>query len=310
MATKNKPPVTPGTPADPTATDALERSAMKAFRGRLARIRRAYVAALDEFKPRLAINAKYAYELNQITLEATLAGLDALVDSILLEGGQNQLWFFQDYVRVAYERGTVQEFANLSRQSPAYSRVRENILSLVRSEPYQTRLGLIRAREFEEMKGLSGNVKADMSRVLTDGMARGLNPREIATNLNQQTGIEINRANRIARTEINMALRRARMDEADDARDTMGLRTMEMHLSALSPTTRVTHAQRHGKLYTTDQQRAWWSEGANGINCKCTTVSVMVDANGEPLVPNFVENARASFKRQAEIEGMPWAKDL
>jgi SPP1 gp7 family putative phage head morphogenesis protein len=283
---------------------------MQSLRAKLVRIRREYVAAIDRFKPVLAINAKYAYRLDQATLEAVLAGLDGYVDSVLLDGGVNQLWFFNDYVRVAYERGTLQEFINLSRQSPAYTTARESMINLIRSEPYQTRIALIRAREFEEMKGLSGGVKADMSRVLTDGLARGLPPNEIAVNLKQQTGIEINRANRIARTEIPTALRRARMDEADDARETLALRTMEMHLSALSPTTRVTHAQRHGKLFTTDQQRQWWSEGANSINCKCSTVSVMVDAKGEPLIPDFVENARASFKHQAEKEGMPWAKDL
>lgn len=310
MTTKPKPPVKTGTPADPTGLDALERRAMAAFRGKLATIRREYVAAIDAFSPSLVVNAKYAYRLDQMTLNAVLAGLDSFVDSVLLEGGQNQVWFFEEYVRVSYERGTLQQFVNLGQQSPAYRTARENMISLIRSEPYQTRLALVRAREFEEMKGLSGQVKADMSRVLTDGMARGLNPREIGAKLSEQTGLEVTRANRIARTEIPMALRRARMDEADDARETLGLRTLEMHLSALSPTTRVTHAQRHGKLFTVDQQREWWSEGATAINCKCTTISVMVDAKGEPLIPLFVDNARASFKAQAEKENMPWAKDL
>ncbi|TNF65332.1 phage head morphogenesis protein, partial [Streptococcus salivarius] len=234
----------------------------------------------------------------------------AVTDAILLEGGQNQLWFFEEYVRVAYERGTAQEYTNLSQQSQAYSRLRESLPTLVQSEPYRNRLGLLRAREFEEMRGLSNQVKADMSRVLTDGLARGLGPTDVARNLTEQTGIEQSRANRIARTETSTALRRARMDEADQAREDLNLRTMEMHVSALSTTTRVTHARRHGKLFTTDQQREWWSEGANSIACKCTTLSVMVDEKGEPLVPGFVERARANFKKQAEREDMPWVKDL
>ncbi|MDX7019109.1 phage head morphogenesis protein, partial [Klebsiella aerogenes] len=80
------------------------------------------------------------------------------------------------------------------------------------------RMALVRARVFEEMKGLSGQVKADMARILTDGIARGLNPREVAINLTNQAGIETRRANRIARTEIPSALRRARLDEADEAK--------------------------------------------------------------------------------------------
>lgn len=240
---------------------------MQAFRARLKRIKRGYVGAIDRFYPQLVINARYSYQLDAVTLEAVMSGLDSFVDSILLEGGTNQLWFFDEYVRVAYERGTLQEFTNLSRQSTTYAAARESMLKLTQTEPYRARIALIRAREFEEMKGLAGNVKANMGRVLTDGMARGLGTAEIARNLTEQTGIEETRANRIARTEIPTALRRARMDEADDARETMNLRTLEMHQSALSPTTRVTHAQRHGKLFTTDQQRQWWSEGANSINC-------------------------------------------
>ncbi|HGN2032664.1 TPA: phage minor head protein, partial [Proteus mirabilis] len=121
------------------------------------------------------------------------------------------------------------------------------------SEPYQLRMALVRARVFEEMKGLSGQVKADMARILTDGIARGLNPREVARNLTNQAGIETRRANRIARTEIPSALRRARLDEADEAKKILNLETREIHISALSPTTRANHAARHGKMFTSDE---------------------------------------------------------
>lgn len=308
--TKPKNPVITGTPADPTGLDALERRAMKDFQRRLNKVKREYVAALDNFKPLFVMNAKYGYNLNPVLLDQVLAGLSTVTDAILLEGGQNQLWFFEEYVRVAYERGTAQEFTNLSTQSASYTKLRENLATLVRSEPYRNRLALLRAREFEEMRGLSNQVKADMSRVLTDGLARGLGPSDVARSLTEQIGLDQNRANRIARTEPATALRRARMDEADQAAEDLKLRTLEMHISALSTTTRVTHAQRHGKLFTTDEQRQWWSEGANSIACKCTTISVMVDENNEPLVPGFLERARANFKKQAEREDMPWVKDL
>ncbi len=56
------------------------------------------------------------------------------------------------------------------------------------------------------MKGLSGQVKADMARILAEGMGRGKNPREIARDLTAQTGIEARRGHRIARTEVTTAL--------------------------------------------------------------------------------------------------------
>ncbi|MEN1479318.1 phage minor head protein, partial [Pseudomonas aeruginosa] len=103
-------------------------------------------------------------------------------------------------------------------------------------------MALLRAREFEEMKGLSGQVKADMARILAEGMGRGKNPREIARDLTAQTGIEARRGHRIARTEVTTALRRARWDEKDAAEADYGVQSKLMHMSALSPSTRAPHA--------------------------------------------------------------------
>src|SRR5690606_32096001 len=179
-------------------------------------------------------------------------------------------WFFEAYVAVAYRRGTAQEFANLAQQSPAYLAGQQDLAAIMRSDPYRRRMALVQAREFEEMQKLAGDVRADMARILTEGIGRGLNPRTIARNLTDQAGIEHRRANKIARTEITTALRRARWDESDEATEKYGLRGKQMHLSALSPTTRATHAARHGNLYTTEQVRDWYSQDGNSINCKCS----------------------------------------
>ena len=70
-------------------------------------------------------------------------------------------------------------------------------------------MALVHARVFEEMKGLTADVKRDMARVLTDGVGRGLNPRDIARNHRPDRHREAP-ANRIARTEVTTALRRAK----------------------------------------------------------------------------------------------------
>ncbi|OZI57661.1 phage minor head protein [Bordetella genomosp. 4] len=289
-------PILPSSVSDPTGVDKLERGAINDFAKRLRRIRRAYIDAIDSFSPEPVVNKAYTFRLDQGLLRAVFDGLATFVDGVLLEGGESQLWFFETYVGVAYQRGTAQEFANLAQQYEAYKAGRQSLLSLISSEPYQARIALLRAREFEEMEGLSGSVRADMSRVLSDGLARGLNPREIATNLTEQTRISEGRANRIARTEVSTALRRARLDEADDAADRYGTQAKQMHMSALSPTTRPTHASRHAKLFTTDQQREWWAKDANSINCKCSTVTVLVDDEGKPLVPSIVDRARKNYE--------------
>ncbi len=303
-----KPPILPRDFRDPTGQDALERRAMQDFRGRIRRILRAYREAVDRFSPELVVNARYAYRLEQATLATVLGQLGYEVDSVLLEGGETSLWFFNRYVEVAATRGLAAQFANLSLQTPAYREARGSVGQILNSDAYQRRRALLQAREFEEMKGLAGSVKADMARVLTDGMSRGLNPLEIGRNLTEQAGIEERRAERIARTEVSTAYKRARWDEADDAADESGMQTREMHLSALSPTTRATHAARHAKLFTTDQLRDWYSVDGNAINCKCGSTTVLVDAEGKPLVPGIQARARATLEKQA-ARGYAWAED-
>ena len=157
------------------------------------------------------------------------------------------------------------------------------------------------------MKGLTADVKRDMARVLTDGVGRGLNPRDIARNLTDQTGIEKRRANRIARTEVTTALRRAKWDEDQEANDLYGLKTLLVHISALSPTTRHTHAVRHAHLYTNEEVRDWYSKDANSINCKCTQQSVLVDEEGKPIYPDTITKLKQEYKTM-QARGYAWAE--
>lgn len=92
------------------------------------------------------------------------------------------------------------------------------------------------------------------------------------------------------------------------AKEMLNLETREIHISALSPTTRHHHAIRHGNIYTTDEQRDWWARDANSINCKCSTVTVLVDKDGKPynktLINKLLEEKEAMNKR-----GYQWAEE-
>jgi len=313
MATKPRPPILPANKRDPAGTDRLERGAMREFGKRMRKIARGYAKLLDRIPAEPIVNRedqerrRYTYRLDQYLLESILADGSDLVDSLLAD--PRDPWFFEAYVAVAYRRGTAQAFANLGQQSPAYLAGQISVADIMRSDPYRRRMALVQARTFEELKKLSGDVKADMARILTNGIGRGLNPREIARNLTDQAKIEARRANRIARSEIPMALRHARWDESDEATEKYGLRTLEMHLSALSPTTRATHAARHGLLYTTDQVRDWYSRDGNSINCKCSQTSVLVDENGKPLVPAIQQRALETKRVMREKHNGPWADE-
>src|SRR5690606_9273661 len=196
-------PILPARPSDPTATDRQERGAMNRFAKVMRECTRAYKSALKRIPTReIVVNRTvYEFQLDPVLLARLLAEAEKVVDNLII--GDN--WFFSEYIKPAADKGVAQSRQNMAKQA------RIPIEELRRSRAHGLRMTLVEARIFEEMKGLSAEVKADMARVLTDGMGRGLNPLDIARNLTQQTGIEINRANRIARTEISTALRRARM---------------------------------------------------------------------------------------------------
>ncbi|MDN0012411.1 phage minor head protein [Providencia stuartii] len=297
-----------GTKADPTAVDKLERGAMKAFAKRIKKVSQGYIQLLNRIPSEPVVNKKYQFDLDPNYLSIILRDGELMVDEVLLQGGEFNNFFFNEYVSTAYERGTAQEYANLAQQSTVYAAAQQSVATILLSEPYQLRMALVRARVFEEMKGLSAQVKADMARILTDGIARGLNPREVARNLNEQSGIEIRRANRVARTEITTALRRARMDEADEASEVLNLETRQVHISALSPTTRPNHASRHGKIFTTDEQRDWWARDGNSINCKCSTVTILTDKEGRPYNDTLLNKLKEEKEAMKE-RGYQWAEE-
>ncbi len=201
----------------------------------------------------------------------------------------NTLGTVQDEAENAYTVGTANEAANLSGMTEDYTRT---INQIVASQPFQSRVAFIRSRVFEEMEGFYGQTAADLSRTLGDALDQGLAPTRVAQQIKDRFGVSMSRAERIARTEINQAQRRGGWDEAQDAEERLGIRTKEMHLSALSPTSRSAHIARHGRLYTREEVRAWYGRDANGINCKCSQVSVQVDADGNPLTTKAIDRAR------------------
>lgn len=193
-----------------------------------------------------------------------------------------------------YEIGTAAEVKALGAITTDYTRTITQVLA---SDPWQRRVALVRARVFEEMQGFGAEVATDLGRVLSNGIEGGFNPLTVADDINKRFGVSQSRAERIARTEITGALRRARWDEAEDAAINVGVRTKQMHLSALSPTTRETHARRHGNLYSVQEVREWYSQDGNAINCKCSQVPVLVDSDGKPVIDRQVKRAKVQKER-------------
>lgn len=285
---------------DPTGQDKRERGAINDFTRRFAKIEKGVKAILAAVPYSVVtLNAagdelkRYNFNVDTIQMELISADISKLIDDILLEGNQRELWFLTQYVQPAYVQGTGMAQVNLATQSSAYALSRPTLEAVLLSPQYRTRLGFLRAREWEEMKGLSEATKTGMTRIMFSGMAQGINPNVIASQLAKETDLDLVRARRIARTEIGTALRQARLDEAEDAQISLGILTKMMQISALSATTRPSHAARHARLYTIAEVRVWMSTSPNMINCKCSFVEVLVDEKGRPLTPGVVAKAEA-----------------
>lgn len=291
-------PILPTNHDDPNGTGAKIRQANDEFKRRIRKCRDAYLSLLDGIQfSSYTVNVK-RYEF--LTLPDVLArSLDTAADLVdqFLGSDDVRSWWTLQYVIPAYEKGAAAAWRNLGVQSTEYRLMRPSLQSLLTSESYQRRIGLTSAREFELMKGLASDVKRGLSEQLTAGLVQGIGPKEIARNIALQTGIEERRAERIARTEINQALRTARMDETTDAAVRLGVNVRVLHISALSPTTRATHAARHGNLYTVEAERDWFAESGQAVNCKCSTSEVLVDDQGKPLSPGLI--ARLDRSREA-----------
>ena len=255
----------------------------KAERAIKADIRRATKMTLDELagwpfvvKNDFTANAFYEF---QISIGQITALVEAIRQALLRGGGADAV---REAAMGSYREGVARAVDNLAKISDDYPRT---ILQRLADAEVLRRASLAGSRVFEQMEGFAAQTAQDLSRVLFEAVQSGENPRQTAKRIRERFGVSRSRAERIARTEITMAHRRGRWDEARDAEDKFGIRTMLLHNSALiAGRTRRTHAARHGKLFTREEEAAWYASDGNAINCLCSQTEVTVDADGNPLV--------------------------
>ncbi len=237
----------------------------------------------------------YRYALDQTQLDSINDYIAELIELHVMRGDRGDSIILAQTVN-AYQAATAAAVTNIMTQSVVQTR---NVEQTLMSEPYRRRIAYLRARVFEEMRGFSDQTRTDLARALADGIASGLNPREIATQIRDRLGVAHSRALRIARTEINNGHRRAIWDE-DQQTQEEGIKTRLMHVSALLATTRRSHASRHGKVYSRQEVEEWYSRDGNAINCRCTQVSVLTNDAGEPLSDNLPVKLRKQASEYLE----------
>lgn len=106
------------------------------------------------------------------------------------------------HVRRAYERGVKRGRAELRKRG--YELGPDSPIQGWMNQPmHADRLGMLYSRTFSELKGITEAMDQQISRELTEGLARGDNPLTIARHLNNRVDkIGIVRARTLARTEV------------------------------------------------------------------------------------------------------------
>ena len=230
--------------------------------------------------PRLyQVNAgKFIYDMTPQELAELLEAVQSILDQFLLEGGEQNQWAI-DYVVAEAQRGTLEAFNNLSQQSQVYAS-QTTLQQLLSSPGYQNQIASARLTTFSDWKAISDAARADLTGIITDAVARGVNPRETASVISKRLDVSMSRAKNIAQTEQVGALRQAQWNETDWAADRLGLNTGLLHLSALKPTTRQTHAFWHGKVRTVQAVRDWYAVDGNKYHCYCSQIPVLLNDDG------------------------------
>ncbi|EPO3852464.1 phage minor head protein [Klebsiella pneumoniae] len=241
------------------------------------------------------VNAgKFIYDMSAQELADLLEAVQVILDDYLLEGGEQNLWAM-DYVAAEAQRGTLEAFNNLSQQSQVYAS-QTTLQQLLSSPGHLNQVAAARLTTFSDWKVISDTARGDLTNIITDAVARGVNPRETASVISKRLDVSMSKAKTIAQTEQVGALRQAQWNETDWAADRLGLNTGLLWLSALKPTTRSWHASRHGKVYTTEEVRDFYAENGNRYNCYCSQIPVLLNGDGSI----FNEGLAEKLKKERE----------
>lgn len=234
----------------------------------------------DSGEPSLyQVNAgTYIYDMTAAQLADLFQIVQAILDGSLLDGGSQSLWAL-GYVAAEYERGTLNAFTNLSVQSPAYAS-QTTLPQLLSSPAYQNQIAAAYVSTYSDWKGISDTARADLANVIADSIGRGVNPRETAQIISKRLDVSMAKAKNIAQTEQVGALREAQWNETEWTQERLGLNTAILWISALKPTTRASHAARHGKTFSPQEVRDFYSRDGNRYHCYCGNIPCLLNDDG------------------------------
>lgn len=303
------------TKADPTGQARNRNKGTRRLSTRLTRAERE-VKALFRAIPRSSrrqtriVNAEqttvYDYQFTAQEQEAFERAVEFILNEELLETQTGVMpfdWYWKEDIERPYRQGTAEEVRDFNQLIAAA--VAAGVLidglppqqvpieQVLMSEPYRTALNSAQVSNFTVIKGLSEKTSVQVLQRVNAGIQAGDTPTAIAADISDRFNVARSDAKRISETEVNKAYNDAKLSATEVLGEQTGLRSAVIHISALTPTTRQTHADRHGNAYTVADQLQWWNTSPNRINCKCTTRSVLIDRNGKVVQAELQDELKA-----------------
>lgn len=237
---------------DPTRTLGIQRAFIRdfsrRFRGLTAAISKS-VGVEDMFgftpEPNILnksadVVANYAFGTSQAKINAFMRWFNQQVESGFYTAGflpqvgnaVNPLWA-DKYVFDAYQQGATRARYEMAKAGYPINTANPGDFDVRFGGPiHMDRLGLLYSRTFAELKGITSSMDTQISRILSNGMANGLGPKQMARQMNAAiTGIGKNlgitdilgrhiparrRAEMLARTEIVSAHHQATIQEYEN----------------------------------------------------------------------------------------------
>jgi SPP1 gp7 family putative phage head morphogenesis protein len=262
----------------------------------------------------LTNQVRFRYQADAQTMQrlAIQIATQLNIDLQTLSSSMPPEWFFQEFIEIASRSGISEDIRDIEQEirtlentgtlvtDTGIGKTTVNIESISQSAVYQRWLNSQYVYNYQIVKTLSQKTANDAFQVIRDGVEAGVNPRTVAREIKKRFDVSKSDAERIARTEINGAYNSSKLDMTDELENAYGIKLGTLHISARLPTTRLTHAERHGRVYTTEQQREWWATKPNRINCFCSTQKVAVDPKGEPLNERLI--GRVTTQREEFLE--------
>lgn len=303
------------TKTDPTGQASNRRKATRKLQARLStaekQVKQLFRAIPRERRLEAPISNEnlipvYDYQITADELEQLESNIRTAVGAAVLDTQFDRMppnWWWQNTIELPYRQGTAEEVVEFNklvtdelvrtRTARGLSTQRLEVGFVLRSPEYLAELDKVYVRNFGQIKSLSDDTASQVIGVINRGINAKTTPTDITTAITERFDVSRSRAERIANTEINKAYNDARLNATEIAAKQTGLRAGVLHLSALIPTTRTTHAARHGNAYTVAQQLQWWESDANRINCHCSTRSVLIDNAGKVVDVELQEEIQA-----------------